>query len=561
MKKNIFKLLVFAGLAGTVVLSSIAYAVGTPAGTVIQSRSRVVFTTASGATSDTAYSNVVQFTVLQVAGINSTPATNSSTTNGDSVYVTYPLTVTNSGNGTDYFTLTASSSKGWSYAFYHDANGNQVLDAGELSGGSISQTSNVTADSNYKIIVRVFVPRDGSLNGQTDTTTVTIKSGYNVSTTTSAVVKTTVNTAYFSGATSALTISPSNPSPGQNVTYTYTLTNAGSVAATGVAFSDLVNLSQFSVVSGSTTQGTYNGGTPATWSVGTVNPGGSVTVSIVLNVNSGLSNGSILSNTINVTYTVGGNTFTETSNTPSAAVGTVRGVSISPTSLASAKEPEDTVVYAMRVKNTGNAKEILELSYSSGLSYVWTFFKDVNGSGTLDGGDTQLTDTPGSPITGVDVDSVAANDSVKILARAVVPVASADQDQDVTTFTVKSGADPSKYQNATATTTVNMADVVVNRSVSPSGNQPPGQVMDFTVTYQNNGHGKAYNVVLTENEPDSMSYVANSVTINNVAKTDASGDDEVTVTTVGGKKVISISLGTINGLSAVGTIKYKATIH
>ncbi|MBW7888717.1 MAG: DUF11 domain-containing protein, partial [Bacteroidetes bacterium] len=306
--------------------------------------------------------------------------------------------------------------------------------------------------------------------------------------------------------------------------------------------------------------GVNNSGT-VNWNIGTIpGNGGSASIQLTLQVRPDLPNGTNLTNTIGVTYTVGGNTFTITSNSPYAAVGVIRGFSISPTTLSAAEETDDTLAYAFTIFNTGNSSDIGELSYSSTRGYSWTFFKDVNNNSILDNGDTQLHDTQGS-LTGIDIDTLAAADSIKILARLIVPVVSSDQIQDVTTFTVKSNADQSKFQSAVGTTTIGKAVLSVVRSVTPSGNRPPGDEMTFTVTYQNVGHGKAYNVVLTETEPDSMSYVANSVTINNIAKTDAADGDEVTVTTNDGRKVITINVGTLNSLSTEATIKYRATIH
>lgn len=548
-------------MACCIALTDFAFAVGTPAGTVIQSRSRVIYSTASGASSDTVFSNYVSFTIAQVGAVNLTPSSNASTTNGDSVYATYPLTITNSGNGTDYFKLSYVSSKGWTGAFYYDANGDGALQAGEISAGSISQSGNIAADAAYKLMVRIFVPRGGSLNGQIDTTVVTAKSNFDSTKTNTAQVRTTVNTVNIPNIGTALTVTPTNPTPGQNVQYSMTITNSGSVAATGVTFTDLINTSQFSFVSGTTTQGTFNGSIiPATWTVGTINPGGSVQVTITLQVLPSLPNGTQLNNQINVNYSVGGNTFTVTSNNPYAAVGVVRNVQISPTAVSSSNEADDTLAYAFTVKNTGNSKDVLEMEFNSSKSYSWVFYRDVNGSSTLDGGDTQLTNTNPDPTT-VDVDSVGATDSVKILARLIVPKTATDQEQDVTTFTVKSGADASKFQSAIGTTTIGIPVIDLVRTVTPAGNQPPGEEMTFQVAYQNNGHGKAYNFSVTENEADSMSYVANSVTIDNVAKTDAADADEVTVTTISGRKVITVHLGILNALSAQGIIRYRATIH
>ncbi|MFZ4619610.1 MAG: hypothetical protein ACOYNS_03560 [Bacteroidota bacterium] len=542
-----------------VLLSQIAFAVGTPAGTVIQSRSKVVFSSASGAVVDTVYSNTLTFTVAQVAAVNITPSSNAVTTQSDSTYSVFPVTVTNSGNGSDQFNLSSVSSKGWTRSFYYDANGDGTLQGTEITAGAITQTSSIAADGTYKLFIRVFVPKDPSLNGQIDTTTLTATSVFDVAKTNTSQARTTVNTAYFPNITSGWSVTPTNPSPGQNVVYSITITNGGSVAATGVTFNDLFNTSQFSLVSANTSQGTVNtSGNPVIWSAGTVNPGSSVTVSITLQVNNGLVNGTVLNNTIGVSYSVNGNTFTATSNNPSAAVGVIRGVQISPLSISAAKEPEDTLVYPFTVKNNGNAKDVLEMEYSSSRSYNWSFFKDVNANGQLNAGDVALSNTNNAG--GVDVDSVAAYDSVKVLARLIVPDVSADQTQDVTSFTVRSAFESGKFQSANGTTTINIADVQLVRSVLPEGNQIPGTEMTFTVTYNNAGHGKAYNTVITETEPDSMTYTANSVKINGTAKTDAADSDEVTVSTVSGRKVITINLGILNGLAAEATVVYKATV-
>ncbi len=122
---------IWAALLGIVVMGvtiNNAFASGTPAGTVVSSRSRVIYTTASGANSDTLYSNSVSFTVAQIAAVNRTPVTNSATTTSDSVNVDYAMSIINSGNGTDHFNLAMNSTKGWTVTCYYDANGDGILE-------------------------------------------------------------------------------------------------------------------------------------------------------------------------------------------------------------------------------------------------------------------------------------------------------------------------------------------------------------------------------------------------------------------------------------------------
>ena len=542
-------------VAFLVLSASIALAAGTPAGTVISSRAKATYTTLSGGTLDSTFSNTVSITVAQVAAVNVTPPTGAVTTSTDSVNVDYALSIVNSGNGKDKFNLTKASSKGWTVSFYKDANGNGILDAAELLAGTITATDSVKADSSFKIITRIFVPRNPALNNQSDVTTVTATSLFDNTKTANSALTTTVHTANFSNIGTGFSIDNASPSAGQNVTYTFSITNNGAVAATGVTFTDFISSPPFTFVSA--TSGGILGGSTVTWNVGTVNPLQTVTVTVTLLVQGGTANGTILNNAMNVTYTVGGNTFIETSNTPPAAVGVTRGVSISPLSLSAAKEPDDTVKYYLTLKNTGNTKDILEMSYSSSLSYTWTFYKDANNNGIFEGPgtDTPLSNTPGSP-AGVDVDSVALGDSVHIFALLVVPVAGADQTQDVTTITVKSAGDASKFQSSTATTTIDMAVIAVSKSVVPLGTQPPGQQMTYTITYHNTGHGSAYNFKVIDSAPDSTTYVPGTVLLNGVGKTDASDADEVTVN----GKNITVNIGTL-APGATGTVAFKITIN
>ena len=541
-----FRLALLSIISFTVLINN-AFAAGTPAGTVVSSRSKVVYTTASGVVSDTLYSNTVSFTVAQIAAVNRTPATNSATTSSDSVNVDYALTITNSGNGTDNFNLTKISSKGFSVTFYHDANGDGILEAGEIAAGAITSTGSLPEDSTYKIHGQDFCPHNPSLNGQSDTTTVTATSVFDNTKTANSTFITTVNTVNFSNIGSGLTVNNASPSAGQNVMYTFTFTNNGAVPATGVSISDI--LTGLTYVSSTTTSGTVNSsGNPVLFNVGTINPGGSVTVTITLAVPSGASMGTMYNNTMNVTYTAGSNTFTSSSNTRSVTVGATHGVAISPASIASTHESEDSIKYYFTLKNTGNVKDVLLMSYGSSQSLTWKFYKDVNNNGIYDINDTQLAVT----------DSVNFSDSLHVIAIAITPVVGTDLTQDVTTFTVTSKGDNTKFQSSIATTTIDIAVISLTKVVAPIGNEPPGTQMTYTVVYNNTGHGHAYNFKIIDGAPDSTTYVPNSTTLNGVAMTDAADADAVTVTN--GGKTITVTIGTVPA-SATGTVAFKITVN
>ena len=102
----LISLLLFAGTA---------FAVGTPAGTNITNKATATFTDANNNTYTPVESNTVTVTVSQVAGVTTTPAT--STQNGSPSGKTYFAgQITNTGNGTDTFTLAATGLPvGYSY--------------------------------------------------------------------------------------------------------------------------------------------------------------------------------------------------------------------------------------------------------------------------------------------------------------------------------------------------------------------------------------------------------------------------------------------------------------
>ena len=104
---NLKYVLVFTSLF--LVGGETVFGAGTPAGTVISSRAFAIYTTASGARTDTVYSAYVTFVVSQLAAVNIL-LPSLTRNSGDGLNVDYSLSVLNSGNGTDKFTLTRTSS-------------------------------------------------------------------------------------------------------------------------------------------------------------------------------------------------------------------------------------------------------------------------------------------------------------------------------------------------------------------------------------------------------------------------------------------------------------------
>jgi uncharacterized repeat protein (TIGR01451 family) len=548
---------------GLLVLSLVLFvqqmhAAGTPAGTHIVTQAKADYTTKTGGASMTAFSGTVDVTVAQLAAVNVTPATGSQTTTGDGVDTYYGFKITNSGNGPDTYNLSSVSTKSFARTFYKD-DGDKVLSAAELLAGPITATTLLAADASFDVVMVVSVPINSANNGQVDVSTATATSAVNATKTATFAASTTVQTAVLTIG-NGLSVSTTNAPAGGNVVYTFSVTNNGLVAATGVTFNDVIGapLSYVSATGG----GSYAAGA-VSWNIGTIAPGANATVTVTVLVAAATPNATVLNNTIAVNYTTPvAVSHAVTSNNPYCAVGATGSVSIALSSFDLSVDMEDIVTLPLTVKNTGNITSVFEMTASSGSGYTWTFYKDVNNDGLFDGGDTPLTNTNG--VGGVDVGVLTPGQSFKILARMTVPplATTVDQTIDNSTLTVTSAIDATVFQSSVCHVTINTPIIDLHRSVDQA-NRMPGEVAVYTTTYRNIGHGKAYTLKITENEPAHSTYVPNSTYLNGVQKTDAADGDEVTVTGAPGAQVITITLGTVDGLlpATPGTVKYSATVN
>ncbi len=224
------------------------------AGTSIGNQASATYTDAS-AVVRTATSNTVQTIVSQVASLTLASTQAKSVAAGGTVY--FPHTLTNTGNGTDSFGLTAADATPGSLvnfttiAIYPDANGDGVPD----SFTAIASTGTLGAGSTFNFIVAATAS-GASTDGQTDTVTVTATSTF----VTPPAPAVNVDTVNVSG--NAIVVMTKSVSPGSGtslsgpLTYTLTYTNTGNATATVLIITDSIPAGM-----------TYNTGNKARWSV------------------------------------------------------------------------------------------------------------------------------------------------------------------------------------------------------------------------------------------------------------------------------------------------------
>lgn len=269
----------------------------------------------------------------------------------------------------------------------------------------------------------------------------------------------------------------------------------------------------------------------------------------------GTAAGTVINNTASLDYEDSGGAQQPTvaSNQAAVTVSQIAAVQVAPSSGADDAQTGEVVYYAVTVTNNGNAADTLALAASSASDPAWTvvIYKDDGaGGGTANDGVHQSGETNVASTTG----SIAADATFKCFIAVTVPSGAATGAVDQTTFTATSQFDAAEKASAVFSTTVKAAVMGLTKSVDKA-EAAPDETIRYTITYSNTGDASAINVVVRDTVPATVTYVANSVTVNGSPKTDAADGDNVTVSS----GVITVNVGTV-AAGATGTITFDATV-
>lgn len=610
-------LTIVALLFMTVVAAAPAMAVGTLAGTAISNQAYGDYKDANGNVMPQVLSNKITITVSQVAGVFIDPPTASQAVSLGQT-VTYLAQLFNTGNGPDTQTFSYASSGAWSpvpdsVKMYYDVNNNHTYDLGtdilltEISPNTFKTTVSINPDDDYDLLMQFTVPMT-ALPGQQNQIVITTHSDFDPTKTATGTYTTTVLAAAISAVKTHTPVgTPTYLSPGQEITYTITLTNSGNADATGVTFTDpipanltykpgslMINTGSGFVAKtdGADSDGVqYVAGTHSITLDGpaftVAHTGGTWAVRFTATLNSGTPSGSAVSNQASITYTSGAFNPTIQTNGDTFLVSTAATIDLSSTATNATGNPSDKIVYPFTATNNGNANDIIELTVASTSGWTWAIWADADGNGIPGtGGDYLLTDTDGDGK--VDTNSLALNGgSIALLAVATIPPGTANGTTDTLTISGVSHHDPTKTDSLTFTTTVkapvlSMTKTLVN-VVQPAGITPPtcvptnpsnpanppncmfypGTVVTYQVTATNNGNGNATDFVITDLVPLNTTYKTGTIRTGSnvgtlVGRTDAADGDGGTFDS-GSDAVIS---GPVPALGPTGTwvLEFQVTI-
>jgi uncharacterized repeat protein (TIGR01451 family) len=330
--------------------------------------------------------------------------------------------------------------------------------------------------------------------------------------------------------------SPDPVLPGQNLTYTITYSNTGDTTATNVLIQDTVpaNTTFVSATPAPTSAPAVGGTGTVTWNIGSLPQAGSGSVTLVVNVNPGLPNGTQLTND---TYTIASD---QNPATPGAPVATIVQnpivLSMAKSDSADPVQPGANLTYTITVTNSGTSAStnaVVSEQYDGNVTFVsatpapdtgtqdtWTF-------GTIAPGGQQV-------------------------VTVVVHVAPGLADGTLLTNNADVSDDGANAAEAIEVTTVqNIAALTIGKVGSPDP-VASGGTLTYTINYQNAGSTTLTGVVVTD------AYDANATFASAVPSPDVSTTDTWTIGTLapGNGGTITITTDVAAGL-ADGTLLHN----
>ncbi|MFA6467853.1 MAG: hypothetical protein WCW35_03075 [Bacteroidota bacterium] len=204
----------------------------------------------------------------------------------------------------------------------------------------------------------------------------------------------------------------------------------------------------------------------------------------------------------------GTDSATTQSNIVTVTVEQVPGVALSPTGTLQYASDSMYVYFAHTVRNTGNGLDSYTITKADSANWTSpTVFYDNNGDGILQGGETTQLDS---------ISGLAADAEYKIILRMFIPNNAPSWILDTTRLTVTSKFQDTAnvvYDTASAWVRDSIMTKVGNVSTNKTTGDltpKPGEVINYTITYSNNGYGYATGAYLVDTLSSDVTYNADA---------------------------------------------------
>jgi len=455
------------------------------AGTPIGNSASATYLDASN-TTRTVTSNLVTTYVQQVASFTLTA--DGTRPGAPGAQVSFPHTVTNTGNGRDRFSLVLANQAGDDFdltglAMYRDADGNGVPD----DFTAITYTDSLDPGTSFRFVVVGNVPGT-QVGGQVSRVRVTGTSGFDGAQTAFDTDQVNVSGNAVISVTKAINQS-SGASPSGPYTYTLTYTNSGNAAAGVLRLTDAVPAGM-TYVPGSARWSTtgaavltdanaadaqgvapntivYDFGVTAGGNVSavvnTVPPGASGTLTFQVNVNNALAP-QVINNSATFAYNDGAaNVGPFTTNAAPFTVTQAVSFTFTGQTIASAVQGA-TLTYVNSLHNTGNGADVFDIALNNATFPVGSGYVLYQSDGV-----TPLTDSNGNgtPDTG----PIAAGATTTVVLKVTLPPSATGGPFSIDKL-ARSESNPAVTATATDVLTAIAANVVDVTNNSPGGAAP-----------------------------------------------------------------------------------------
>ena len=228
--------------------------------------------------------------------------------------------------------------------------------------------------------------------------------------------------------------------------------------------------------------------------------------------------------------------------------------------------PNSTITSEFEVCNTSNDNDSYTITAASvsAPAQITGIFYDVDGDGLISSSDVQI--TVNQPLTEVvpigacikilvriDTNDISPNENLKVdlTARSNNTSAVNGPAEDSGTI-INSGGKAATFTDPNDPTLIPLKLVQNEASYVSSKNEP----LEYLITFRNSGDVEARNVVVSDDLPDELSYLENTLKVNDKALTDAVDSDEGEFS---GKKVIVRLSSSVKPNETV-RITFKATV-
>ncbi|MFA5667604.1 MAG: hypothetical protein WC967_00040 [Balneolaceae bacterium] len=264
-----------------------------------------------------------------------------------------------------------------------------------------------------------------------------------------------------------------------------------------------------------------------------------------------------IGNTASASYKdSGGLTRSATSNTVTTIVQQVAGLSIT-AGITKTVSPGNDIAFTHTITNTGNGTDNVTITAvdAGGGAFSYTNIRIYGDNG-------------GAPDLGNEITSavsVGGGNSTKVWIVASVPVSAIDGDSAAVTITATSGVTATTSATATDTGVVS-EDAVINVVKSVNSNTAEvGDILTYTFTYSNTGNATGTNLIIRDELPSNVTYVANSARWSGTATalTDGAGGDPNGISYEYKSATTDSVVYAITSIASgnSGTVSFKVTVN